>query len=379
LLKSYSQAVDIPVVRTADFDFYLPEELIAQQPTSKRDESRLMVVKRNSGEIAHERFPDLLHHLHPGDVLVLNNSRVIPARLHATNQKTGGVFEILLLRESSPNDWWTLMRPAKRARLGTELSLLDARGQRSPISATVIGSNEEGHRRLRFEKHQPESRATKAFEIADALEELGEIPLPPYIKRDAHPRSKSDRLRYQTVYAREKGSVAAPTAGLHFTQELLAHISARGIEVCFVTLHVGLGTFAPVKTDEVEEHRIHFECFRVDETTARRINCAKQQQRRVIAVGTTSVRVLESLAARHGELVPAHAETNIFIYPPFEFRIVDALVTNFHLPRSTLLMLASAFAAPGQTTGREKILAAYAEAVKQRYRFFSYGDAMLIE
>ena len=337
-----------------------------------------MVFERASGRVTHEQFPDLLKHLRAGDVLVLNNSRVIPARLHAANPKTGGVFEILLLQENSANDWWAMMRPGKRARVGTELSILDARGERSTISAIVIETNEEGHRRLRFECDPAEPQTTAPFNIANVLEELGEIPLPPYIKRDAHAQSENDRFRYQTVYAQENGSIAAPTAGLHFTQELLSQIAARGIELCHVTLHVGLGTFAPVKVDELEQHRMHFERFHVDEQTAQTINRARQEHRRVIAVGTTTVRVLESLAARHGQIVPGRSQTDIFIYPPFAFRIVDGLVTNFHLPRSTLLMLVSAFAAPGQSAGREKILAAYAEAVQQRYRFFSYGDAMLI-
>jgi S-adenosylmethionine:tRNA ribosyltransferase-isomerase len=283
-----------------------------------------------------------------------------------------------LLQENSVNDWWAMVRPAKRARIGAQLSLLNIDGQHGTFSAAVVDTNEEGHRRLRFSRHRAESEPTKEFNIAEALGDLGEIPLPPYIKRGARTQSENDRVRYQTVYAREKGSVAAPTAGLHFTKELLAQISARGTQVCYVTLHVGLGTFAPVKADGLEHHRMHSERFHVDDNTARTINRAKQEQRRVIAVGTTTVRVLESLAARNGQVIPGTGQTNIFIYPPFEFRIVDALVTNFHLPRSTLLMLVSAFAAPGQTNGREKILAAYAEAVEQRYRFFSYGDAMLI-
>ena len=377
LLKSYSQAADSPRVRTADFDFHLPDELIAQQPTACRDASRLLVLEREPGRVTHGRFSDLLKHLRAGDVLVLNNSRVIPARLRAANPKTGGAFEILLLQENSANDWWAMMRPGKRARTGAELVLLDARGEGGGIVATVLETNDEGHRRLRFVRSDSERPAMNSFNILDTLDELGEIPLPPYIKRAASP-AESDRHRYQTVYAQEKGSVAAPTAGLHFTQELLSQIAASGIELCYVTLHVGLGTFAPVKANELEQHRMHHEQFHVDEQTARTINRAKKEGRRVIAVGTTSVRVLESLAARHGQVTPGRSQTNIFIYPPFAFRVVDALVTNFHLPRSTLLMLVSAFAAPGQATGREKILAAYAEAVQQRYRFFSYGDAMLI-
>jgi len=362
----------------ADFDFHLPEDLIAQRPTPQRDISRLFVLRRNNGETEHRQFRDLLRYLQRGDVLVLNDSRVIPARLRATNPKTGGVFEILLLEEKSRNDWWAMMRPAKRARVGSELELIDLHGERSGISATVIGTNEEGHRRLCFQRAASVPLADD-FDISNALDELGEVPLPPYIKRDERNLSEEDRVRYQTVYAREQGSIAAPTAGLHFTEELLNEIRARGVHVCYVTLHVGLGTFAPVKAERVEEHVMHYERFHVSSDTAEKINDAKIEKRRVIAVGTTSVRVLESLAREHdGKIVAGSGRTNIFIYPPFRFRVVDALVTNFHLPRSTLLMLVSAFASPGDASGRERILAAYTEAVRQRYRFFSYGDAMLI-
>jgi S-adenosylmethionine:tRNA ribosyltransferase-isomerase len=357
-------------VFTADFNFVLPENLIAQHPAPQRDASRLLVLRRNNGETEHRQFLNLLDSLRSGDVLVLNDSRVIPARLRAINPTTGGKFEILLLEENSRNDWWAMMRPAKRALLGSELALGDLQGARSEISATVIGANVEGHRRLKF---------SSECDIAELLDKLGEIPLPPYIKRGAGNLSEEDRLRYQTVYAGEQGSVAAPTAGLHFTPELLNEIRARGIHICFVTLHVGLGTFAPVKAERIEDHVMHHERFHVSSKVAEEINQAKAEQRRVIAVGTTSVRVLESIAREHnGRVVAGSARTNIFIYPPFRFRIVDALLTNFHLPRSTLLMLVSAFAAPDETSGRERILAAYAEAVRQRYRFFSYGDAMLI-
>lgn len=351
-----------------DFDFNLPDELIAQTPAALRDASRLLVLHRDSNQLEHKNFRDLLDYLLAGDVLVLNNSRVIPARLRATNPKTSGAFEILLLEENSSNDWWAMMRPAKRARVGTELALIDLRGERSAISMTVIETNEEGHRRLKF---------SGAKNISEVLDQFGEVPLPPYIKRDE--RNDEDRERYQTVYARDKGSVAAPTAGLHFTENFLERIRARGVDVCYVTLHVGLGTFAPVKAERVEEHVMHYERFHVTRDVAEKINAAKKEKRRAVAVGTTTVRVLETLAQMHdGEIVSGSGRTSIFIHPPFRFRIVDALVTNFHLPRSTLLMLVSAFAVPGETRGREMILAAYAEAVRQRYRFFSYGDAMLI-
>ncbi len=357
-------------MRAADFHFHLPEELIAQRPTEARDASRLLVLSRQENRTEHRQFRDLREYLRAGDVLVLNNSRVIPARLRAINPTTGGAFEILLLEENSRNDWWAMMRPAKRARVETKLTLLNRNEDQTPLTATVIDVNNEGHRRLSFSGER---------DVHDWLDEFGETPLPPYIKREERRLSSEDQTRYQTVYARDKGSVAAPTAGLHFTAELLSDIRARGVQVCFITLHVGLGTFAPVKAERVEEHTMHHERFRVEEEVANTINAAKAEHRRVIAVGTTTVRVLETLARdHHGKIAAGSGRTNIFIFPPFQFRIIDALVTNFHLPRSTLLMLVSAFTALGGTRGREMILSAYAEAVKQRYRFFSYGDAMLI-
>jgi S-adenosylmethionine:tRNA ribosyltransferase-isomerase len=365
-------------MRTADFDFELPEELVAQHPAPQRDTSRLLVLRRQKNQTEHRTFRDLLDCLRRGDVLVLNDSKVIPARLRAVNA-TGSRFEILLLEENVRNDWWAMMRPAKRASLGTELTLTDLRGAQSSITATVIETNAEGHRRLRFEQHRGADVLLAHFDIMNVLDEFGEVPLPPYIKRAVRDSSPEDRARYQTVYARDGGSVAAPTAGLHFTEEVLSGIRARGVEVCHVTLHVGPGTFAPVKTERIEEHTMHCERFHVSEAAAKMINAAKSERRRVIAVGTTSLRVLESLAQQHdGKIVAGSGRTNIFIHPPFTFRIVDALLTNFHLPRSTLLMLVSAFAVPSEMRGREMILRAYAEAVKQRYRFFSYGDAMLI-
>ena len=369
-------------MQTADFDFHLPSELIAQEPASRRDASRLLVVHRRDARLEHRQFTDLLEYLQPGDVLVLNDSRVFCARLRARNPKTGGAFEILLLEEGAGNDWWAMMRPAKRARVGAELAILDRHGQPAGILANVIETNDEGHRRLQFQSAPGVWPFTaEAFNIADALDSLGEMPLPPYIRRGTHnpERESQDQLRYQTVFARDKGSVAAPTAGLHFTSELLANIRESGVEVVYITLHVGLGTFAPVKADRVENHSMHSERFLVPHETAQAINRAKAEKRRVLAVGTTSVRVLESVAREHdGKIVSRSGRTNIFIYPPFPFRIVDGLLTNFHLPRSTLLMLVSAFATPGESRGRELILRAYEEAVKERYRFFSYGDAMLL-
>ena len=355
-------------MQTADFDYALPPELVAQHPAPKRDESRLLVLHRNENRIEHRRFPDLLEFLRPNDVLVLNNSRVIPARLRGVNARTGGQFEVLLLEENAPNDWWVMLRPGKRARIGTQIIFCDAGGKLADVRAVVVETNDEGHRRLQF---------SGTPDIRRELDRLGEVPLPPYIQR--HSQLPNDKERYQTVFARPDGSVAAPTAGLHFTPELLEQIRARGVRVCFITLHVGPGTFLPVKTESLAAHKMHEERFELSEETAYLINGAKKSGRRVIATGTTTVRVLETVAAQHnGKLAKNAGKTGIFIHPPFSFQVVDALLTNFHLPRSTLLMLVSAFAAPGETRGREMILAAYAEAIRERYRFFSYGDAMLI-
>jgi S-adenosylmethionine:tRNA ribosyltransferase-isomerase len=354
-------------MRTAEFDFALPAGLIAQIPAPARDQARLLVLERAAGKLAHRRFVDLLEYLRPDDVLVLNDSRVIPARLRGRNIRTGGKFEALLLEENAGNDWWAMLKPGKRARPGTKIEIFDRSGRRAGILAAVLETNAEGHRRLRFSGTE---------NILAELEALGEVPLPPYINRP-FPRPE-DRDRYQTVFARADGSVAAPTAGLHFTPEFLEKIRGRGVKVCFVTLHVGPGTFAPVKAAVVAEHILHEERYEVGAETARLINGIKTGSK-VFAVGTTTLRVLESVARDNGGRIVAGAgRTRIFIYPPFQFKIADALVTNFHLPRSTLLMLASAFAAPGETRGRELILRAYQEAIARHYRFFSYGDAMLI-
>ena len=365
-------------MRTADFDFDLPQALIAQNPAPQRDQSRLLVLHRETGRVQHRHFRDLLDYLRAGDVLVFNNSRVIPARLRGVNAHTGGRFEVLLLEENAVNDWWVMLRPGKRARVGTQIVLNDLHGQPSEARAVVLETNSEGHRRLRF---------SGLPDITDALGVLGEVPLPPYINRVDPSQMEADRLRYQTVYAQPAGSVAAPTAGLHFTESLLHDIGTRGVQVCFLTLHVGLGTFAPVKAESIAAHTMHEERYEVGEETAHIISSAKLAGRRVIAVGTTTVRVLETLArssspAPHPSPAPlisaGTGKTRIFLHPPCEFRIVDVLLTNFHLPRSTLLMLVSAFAAPNDTRGRKLVLSAYAEAVRERYRFFSYGDAMLI-
>jgi S-adenosylmethionine:tRNA ribosyltransferase-isomerase len=352
-------------MRTADFDFLLPPDLIAQAPLPERDASRLLVLERANGMFSHRQFTDLIEYLKPGDALVLNDSKVIPARLRGRNAATGGAFEVLLLEENATNDWWCMVRPGKRAPSGTKIVIVDKSGEPSSLAGVVREINEAGHRRLQF---------TGAADIGAELEALGEVPLPPYIDRAAS--CQEDRERYQTVYARAAGSVAAPTAGLHFTPDLLEKIRGRGVEICFVTLHIGPGTFAPVKSDLVQDHVMHEERFTIASETARLINEAPGA---VVAVGTTTLRVLESVARENsGKIVPGTGRTRIFIHPPYQFQIVDKLVTNFHLPCSTLLMLASAFAAPGETRGREMMLAAYQEAIARHYRFFSYGDAMLI-
>jgi S-adenosylmethionine:tRNA ribosyltransferase-isomerase len=328
-------------MRASDFDYALPEELIAQAPLPQRDQSRMLVLHRATRQIEHLQFPDLLKFVRPGDVMVFNDSKVIPARLRPRTH----VAEMLLVEEVAPNDWWVMLRPAKRAPIGTQILLTEN------IVASVTQINADGHRRVKF---------SGVENVMDMVPLLGQTPLPPYIKR---PADLNDDERYQTVFAKHTGSVAAPTAGLHFTPELLERLRRYGVQTAFVTLHVGLGTFAPVKTDNVEEHTMHEEPFVVPVETAEKIATAQ----RVIAVGTTSVRVMESTHGKAGA-----GRTRIFIYPPYQFQVVDALLTNFHLPRSTLLMLVSAFA------GRELVLTAYEEAIRERYRFFSYGDAMLI-
>ncbi len=349
-------------MRTSDFDYELPPELIAQAPAPERDQSRLLVMHRPLGTLEHRRFPDLLAYLNAGDVLVLNDSKVIPARLRGINQRTGGQFELLLLEENATNDWWAMLRPGKRAQLKARIQLQTRHRDPSEVVAEVMDINEEGHRRLRF---------SGVANVVDVLPALGETPLPPYIARPRDVDLNTDVERYQTVFAREEGSVAAPTAGLHFTPALLEAIKVKGVRLCTVTLHVGLGTFAPVKAEELSQHVMHEERFRVPENTATEIQAAQAEGRRIVAVGTTSLRVLESGPAAQGR-------TRLFVRPPYKFQFVSALLTNFHLPKSTLLMLVSAFAAPGETRGRELVLNAYREAIRERYRFFSYGDAMLI-
>lgn len=331
-----------------------------------------MVFHRLENRIEHKSFSHLPEFLKAGDVLVLNDSRVISARLRGANAETGGRFELLLLEEISPNDWWAMVRPGKNARIGTTIVVAppELASVPEPLSAVVLEKNSDGHCRLQFRG---------GTDVKGLLDVIGEVPLPPYISRDKTGPSPQDKQRYQTVFARTDGSVAAPTAGLHFTENLLNQIRGSGVRVCFVTLHVGPGTFLPVKAEDVLQHTMHEERFVLGEETVRAVNDAKQSGARVFAAGTTTVRVLESVAARNaGKLNVYEGKTNIFIFPPYPFRIVDALLTNFHLPRSTLLMLVSAFAAPSETRGREMVLSAYTEAIRADYRFFSYGDAMLI-
>lgn len=338
-------------MQTADYNYELPDDLIAQTPLASRDECRLLVLSRASGAIAHHAFRDLLTLLSPGDLLVVNDTRVLPARLFG-RKSTGGRVEVLLTRRRGADTWDALTRPG--VSVGATVSFSDG------LMATVQDSLPDGQRLLRF------NQAGDALHAA--LHAHGQLPVPPYVKaRLEHPDD------YQTVYAREEGSVAAPTAGLHFTPDLLARLAERGIERAALTLHVGIGTFRPVKVEDPTQHQMHSEWYRLTPEVAETINRAKDQGRRVIAVGTTVVRTLEWVADERGRVTAGEGETALFIRPGYRFRCIDALITNFHLPRSTLLMLVSAFA------GREPILHAYAEAVRQRYRFYSFGDAMLIE
>ena len=345
-------------MRTADFDYALPPELIAQHPAPKRDESRLLVLHRNGNRLEHRRFPDLLEFLRAGDVLVLNNSRVIPARLRGVNARTGGKFEILLLEEKATNDWWVMLRPGKSAHVGTQI-VFHGNRQIARIRATIVAVNDEGLRRLQF---------SGTPDINHELDRLGEVPLPPYITRANPDEMGEDKERYQTIYAQIDGSAAAPTAGLHFTGKLLDEIRARGVTICFVTLHIGPGTFAPLRAAEVERHTMEAEWFTIPPATQAAIEHARRVGGRIVAVGTSSTRALESWAIT-GE---AEGFTGLFIHPGFRFKLTDAMLTNFHMPRSTVLAMVMAFA------GRELTLAAYRDAIRHRYRFLSYGDAMLI-
>ncbi|EWH23508.1 tRNA preQ1(34) S-adenosylmethionine ribosyltransferase-isomerase QueA [Bacillus haynesii] len=337
------------------FDFDLPERLIAQVPLKERDASRLMVLDKKTGEITHSTFKHVIDFLNAGDCIVLNDTRVLPARLYGVKEETGAKVEVLLLKQEEGDVWETLVKPAKRVKRGTVLSFGDGR-----LTAVCTDELEHGGRKIEF-------RYEGIF--YEVLESLGEMPLPPYIKEQL-----DDRERYQTVYSKKQGSAAAPTAGLHFTEEILDALRKKGVHIAFITLHVGLGTFRPVSADNVEEHDMHAEFYEMSEETAALLNRVKQDGGRIISVGTTSTRTLETIASEHdGRFLEARGWTSIFIYPGYTFRAIDGMITNFHLPKSSLIMLVSALA------GREHVLSAYRTAVEQEYRFFSFGDAMLIK
>lgn len=339
-------------MKTSDFYYDLPEELIAQTPVEPRNSSRLMVLPRNGGEIEHKHFYDLPEFLKPGDCLVLNNTRVLPARLYGTREDTGAAVEFVLLRQHGNKLWECLAGPGKKAKTGYKFKFSDK------LTATVTDVLEDGNRMIEF--------ACEGDFFA-VLDEVGQMPLPPYIKEKL-----KDKERYQTVYSKDAGSAAAPTAGLHFTKEMLESIKAMGVNIAYVTLHVGLGTFRPVKVEDVTQHKMHTEHYYIPEEAAKTINETRKNGGRVICVGTTSCRTVESCAKKYGEIKECSGDTDIFIYPGFEFKCMDGLITNFHLPESTLIMLVSAFA------GYDNVMNAYNTAVKERYRFFSFGDAMLI-
>ena len=340
-------------MKTSDFYYDLPEELIAQDPLEDRSSSRLLVLDKETGETSHHVFKEIVNYLNPGDCLVINDTKVIPARLIGAREETGAKIEVLLLKRGTDDVWETLVKPGRKAKPGTRISFGDGL-----LVGEVIDVVEEGNRLIRFEYEG-------IFE--EILDQLGQMPLPPYITHQL-----KDRDRYNTVYAEHPGSAAAPTAGLHFTPALLEEIERKGVEIAHVTLHVGLGTFRPVKVDDVEHHHMHSEFYMIDEEAAEKINRTKDAGKRVICVGTTSCRTIESAADENGRLKACSGWTEIFIYPGYQFKILDCLITNFHLPESTLIMLVSALA------GREHVLAAYEEAVRERYRFFSFGDAMFI-
>jgi len=340
-------------MNVSDFNYELPKELIAQDPLEKRSESRLMVLDKETGDVTHKHFYDIIEYINEGDCLVINNTRVIPARLYGSKEGTDATIEILLLKRIDADTWECLTKPGKKARVGARINFGDG-----ILVGEIIDIVEEGNRLIRFEYDG-------IFE--EILDKLGEMPLPPYITHKLQ-----DKNRYQTVYAKYDGSAAAPTAGLHFTPELMEELRDKGIRIAEVTLHVGLGTFRPVKVENVLEHHMHSEYYEINEEACDIINSTKESGGKVISVGTTSTRTIESAADENGYLTPKKGNTDIFIYPGYEFKVIDSLITNFHLPESTLIMLVSALA------GRENVLSAYEEAVKEKYRFFSFGDAMLI-
>ena len=337
-----------------EFDFDLPEELIAQTPLEKRDESRMLVLDKKTGEIEHKKFFDLVDLLNKGDVLVLNDTKVMPARLYGVKEETDAAIEVLMLKDTGNDTWECLCKPAKRVKLDTVISFGDGL-----LKARCVDIKDEGIRLFKLEYEGI---------LYEILDKLGEMPLPPYIHEKLE-----DKDRYQTVYAKNVGSAAAPTAGLHFTKELLEALKEKGVEIEYVTLHVGLGTFRPVSVENINDHVMHSEFYQMSKDTADRLTKAKAEGRRIISVGTTSTRTLETIMSLYGEFRECSGWTNIFIYPGYEFKAIDALITNFHLPKSTLVMLVSALA------GRENILNAYKEAIKERYRFFSFGDSMFIK
>ena len=340
-------------MKTSDFYYDLPQELIAQTPIEPRDQSRLMVVDKNTGEVTHKIFKDLIDYLNPNDCLILNDTRVIPARIYGVKKETGAVVEFLLLKQSENNVWECLCKPGKRAKIGTEFVFGEGL-----VECEVVDITDDGNRKIQFK--------CDSKEIYTILDKIVKMPLPPYITEEL-----KNGERYQTVYSRELGSAAAPTAGLHFTNELLERIEQKGIKIGYVTLHVGLGTFRPVKVDDVTKHKMHTEHYHISKQTADLINKTKANGGRVISVGTTSTRTLESVATKNGCICEDEDDTSIFIYPGYEFKCIDGLVTNFHLPESTLIMLISAFA------GYDNVMNAYKIAVDERYRFFSFGDACL--
>lgn len=342
-------------MKTSDFYYDLPKELIAQSPVEPRDSSRLLVLDKNSGNIEHRHFYDIIDYLHEGDCLIANDSRVLPARIYGIKQPTGARVEFLLLHQVKNNRWETLCKPGKKATPGTVFDFGDG-----ILKATVVEVKDDGNRIVDFEYPQDEN-------IYSALDKIGKMPLPPYITKELE-----DKERYQTVYSHEVGSAAAPTAGLHFTKELMKKIEDKGIKIGYITLHVGLGTFRPVKVEDVTKHKMHSEHYEIPKETAELIEKTKKNGGRVIAVGTTSCRTLESVATEKGKIVPCHGFTDIFIYPGYKFKVLDGLITNFHLPESTLIMLVSAFA------GYDNVMNAYKTAVEEKYRFFSFGDAMFI-
>ncbi len=341
------------ILNIEEFDYHLPEDLIAQTPLKDRDTSRLLVLNRKSGEIEHRHFKDIIEYFNPGDTLVLNDTKVMPARLFGLKEDTNAKVEMLMLTQIEGNDWEVLLKPAKRIKVGQKLSFGEGK-----IIAECIKELEQGGRIMRLHYEGI---------LQERLDELGEMPLPPYIKERL-----DDPDRYQTVYAKETGSAAAPTAGLHFTDELLEQLKAKQINLAFVTLHVGLGTFRPVSVDNIDDHKMHSEYYQMSQATADLLNETKRQGHRIISVGTTSTRTLETIRRDHDQFTAQSGWTDIFIYPGFEFKAIDALITNFHLPKSTLVMLVSAF------SSKQYILNAYQTAVEMKYRFFSFGDAMLI-